>query len=329
MKICFLLFTFITGFIHVLSGQVNNYYDQTSELSWELDFEILIKSENDSNFSYNISQLFHITKLPEDFTSDYIYYPVNLDNDYLNDLRLKNQDTLKNEKTYKTLWQTLHVSLEGGWVHFLNCLTYALETGSLNLKSPLMKRPQTKWKPDPVTESYLRTKKWEYYVPLDQKLALKEYKIRVENNELNDVRSIPKDYLDLFLNTTPKKYSELIDEKKAKEIAEINLVKLILGANYLGEAQITYIRSSTLNAVKNYSLRNLPSIIIFDEYDAAAVMTLDKNGYKIESVAFKKSLNLTGEEIALRKSSMNGIIKKINNYNKLSFQKQLGNYYTQ
>lgn len=311
-----------------MSGQVN-YYNQTSELSWELDYEILLKSENDSNFSYNISQLFHITKLPEDFTLNYIYYPVHLDNDYLDNLRLKNQDTLKNEKTQKTLWQTLHTSLEGGWVHFLNCLTYALETGSLDLTSPLMKRPQTKWKPRPVTESYLRTKKWEHYIPLDQKLALKEYKIRIENNELDDIRSIPKDYLDIFLNTSPKEYQKLIDEKKEKEIAKINLVKLILGANYLGEAQIAYIQSTTLNAVKNYSLRNLPSIIIFDEYGAAAAMTLDKDGYKIESVAFKKSLNLTDEEITLRKNSMDEIIEKINNYNKLSFQKQLGNYYMQ
>jgi len=67
-----------------------------------------------------------------------------------------------------------------------------------------MVRPKTGWKPKPVTDSYKRTKDWKYYIPVEQKLAQKEYKIRLSKGELGDLKSLPQSYIDLLLNTSQK-----------------------------------------------------------------------------------------------------------------------------
>ncbi|MCG8701678.1 MAG: hypothetical protein MI922_26740, partial [Bacteroidales bacterium] len=206
---------------------------------------------------------------------------------------------------------------------------YAIESGYLKLEEPLLKRPESKWKPKPVTESYLRTKNWEYYIPYSQKNALKEYKYRIKNNELGDLVNLPSEYINLFNNTGQKEYEMLKMEGKKDLVARIDLVKVMMGANYLGVPQITYISNAVLNAVKHYSTSKLPTVIIFDEFEAAAAMTLSAEGYNIESIVFKSSANLSEEEMQQRTEQIGNIIDDINDYNSKAFQKRLGSYYNQ
>ncbi|MBN2349647.1 MAG: hypothetical protein JXJ22_12445 [Bacteroidales bacterium] len=298
-----------------------------SEMTWKLDYEIYLELSNDSSYTFDIRQLFHITENKNNFSTDYIYYPANLGKDFISDVESRNSNTPYDPSGSKTLWSALHGTLGGGWVHFTNCMMYALETGNLNPTAPLMKRPESKWKPNPVTETYLRTKKWKYYVPVSQKDAHKEYQIRAKQNLLGDLTSFPSEYTELFLKTKNKEYNKLKDAGQNNTTARIDLIKILLGANYLGEAQISYIRSAVLKAVKNYSINKLPSVIIFDEYDAAVVLALDTQGYTIENVIFKASANISETEAKKRTSQIYSIIKTINEYNQNTFRKQLGNYY--
>jgi hypothetical protein len=231
------------------------------------------------------------------------------------------------DSTYKTLWSALNAKLGGGWVHFINCLAYALETKKLDLKEPILKRSVTSWKPNPETESWKHTKDWDYYIPLNQKLAIKEYKARKKNKQSDDLNCLPKSYIDLFLHTNQRKYDKLKAKGKDKVIATIDLVRIMLGSNYLGGPQITYISNAVLNAVKSYSSGLLPSVLIFDAFDAAAAMTLDAEGYKVESIAFRQSTGYTEEEMLQMKEKIIEIIKKINIYNQNSFKKRLASYY--
>jgi hypothetical protein len=114
---------------------------------------------------------------------------------------------------------------------------------------------------------------------------------------------------------------------ETKKTAQIDLVKIMLGINYLGEPQILYLRSSVLNAFKNYSANKLPSIIIFDAFKAAAVMSLDTEGYKIDAIAFLNSGSLMVSEADEKKLKMQAIIDDINTYNRNQFMKRLDSYY--
>ncbi len=298
-----------------------------SEMSWGLDYQIYLKMTNDSSYTLNLSDLFHIKSAPRDeYGSEFIYYPVALGEAFVNDIKKQNPDE-ENPQASKTLWSALHETIGGGWIHFSNSLLYALETGQLKLTAPLMERPKTKWKPDPITETYKRTRKWKYYIPVYQKLAIKEYKIRFDKNELGDLKNIPESFIDLFLNTSQKEYEKLYEEGKTNITAKIDIVKILLGANYLGEVQIKYIRSAVINAAKIYSANQLPSVIIFDEYNAAAVMTLDENGYKIDHLVFSSKEDLKEEEKRQREELIKNIIFDINIYNDKSFRKRLENYY--
>jgi hypothetical protein len=298
-------------------------------MKWELDYEVYLRMKNDSTYTYDIRQLFHIKEDPSDTAVDYIFYPVNLDEDYINNLGAGADSTeAGTEKpSFETLWGALHESLGGGWVHFINCLLYSLETGQLDLMAPLMIRPETEWKPKPPTDSYKRTRKWEYYIPVDQKLAIKEYRLRMKRNEPGDLKNIPEEFIDLFLGTSNNKYQEYIEDRKVNILAKIDLVKILLGANFLGEPQINYIRSQVLNAIRNYSLNRIPSVLVFDDFDAAAAISMDLNGYKLQSIAFNTSTNLTYEQMEERKEQISKIISDINIYNQNSFRKQLSNYY--
>ena len=322
-----LSFAFIQFFLFQANGQSDLSFTSVTEFKWELDYKVFLKLANDSNFSYDIRQVFHIPKDPINLNQDYVYYPVNLDNEYIEQLKQRSVSVADSNLKYKTLWSALHASLGGGWVHFTNCLLYAFETGQLSLTAPLMQRPETTWKPKPLTESYKRTRKWKYYVPAEYKNALKEYKIRKTNNALGDLKSLPDEYINLFLNTNDKQYKKYLEANEKNILAKVDLVKLLLGTNFIGEAQISYIRSTVLSSTKNYSLGKLPSVVIFDEFDAAAVMTLNQNGYNLDAVAFKKSSEMTPEEISTKKQQISEIIKKINEYNQNSFIKRLENYY--
>ena len=309
---------FITGLI--IAFNVNA---QVSEMKWGLDYELYLKMSNDSSYKYDIRDAFHVENSEEMFSSEFIFYPVNPGQGYATEL----SDKHESDTAYATLWSALHDKLGGGWVHFVNCIAYALETQKLSLTNPLMKRPQTDWKPSPMTDSYKRTKNWQYYVPVDQKLAIKEFNLRKKKNELGDLNNLPAGYINLFLNTNQKDYELIIEEKKENKQAKIDLVKVIMGANYLGEVQITYISNAVLSSVKSYSSNKLPSVIIFDEFEAAAAMSLDINGYAVESIIFRQDANLTYDEAEERKQKILEIVEKINQYNSNSFAKRLGSYY--
>ncbi len=325
-KYLLLVFLLIPGFLYAQSDLI---FSRISEMKWELDYQVYLRMKNDSAYTYDIRQLFHIKKYPSDTTIDFIFYPVNLGEEYINNLPDRTVTDIIDRKppSLKTLWGALHESLGGGWVHFINCLLYSLETRQLDLTAPLMKRPATKWKPDPVTDSYKRTRKWEYYIPVDQKLAIKEYKLRMKRNESGDLRNIPKEYIELFLETNNNEYNKLIEKGEFNVSAKIDLVKILLGSNFLGEIQIDYIRNQVLNSVKNYSINRIPSILVFDEFDAAAAISMDPNGYKLDALAFRTSADLTYEIMEAHRNEIRKIIKDINTYNQNSFRKQLLNYY--
>ena len=295
---------------------------QVTEMKWELDKEIYLKLANDSNFIYDIRDAFHVTDTKEEFASDFVFYPVNPGEEYVNVM-----PGMGSETEYTTLWSALNAKIGGGWIHFSNCIAYALETKKLDLTSPLMKRPESSWKPKPMTNSYKRTKDWEYYVPVSQKNAQKEYKSRLTEGDLGDIRSLPSSYVDLFLNTSQKDYDKLKFESKNDVTAKIDLVKVLMGANYLGEAQITYMSNKILESVQTYSSSMLPSVIVFDEFDAAALMSLNAVGYKIENIVFRSASNLREDVVEQRKMEIEQIIAKINAYNQNSFKQRLGKYY--
>ncbi len=311
------LFTFFISLILSLSA-----IGQISEMKWELDYELYLKLANDSNFKYDVRDAFHVTDTKKDFNSEFVFYPVNPGADYVN-----NVGSFVDTSSYFTLWSALNAKIGGGWIHFANCIAYALETGKLDLKSPLMKRPDSKWKPKPMTESYKRTKKWEYYVPVSQSNAIKEYKVRESEGTANDINSLPAEYIDLFLHTSQKDYDELRRSGDKKTMAQIDLIKVLLGSNYLGEAQITYVSNMVLAAVRSYSTNMLPTVVIFDEFDAAAVMSLDADGYKIEKIVFRSESDLREDVIKARRDQIEKIVEEINDYNQKSFKKRLGSYY--
>lgn len=324
MKII-LLFIIIGATINVIIAKSQG--TAVSEMSWGLDYQIYLKMTNDSSYTLNISDLFHVKSAQRDeYESEFVYYPVSLGEAFINEIKKQNPSE-QSAQASKTLWSALHESIGGGWVHFTNSLLYALETGQLKLTAPLLERPQTKWKPNPMTETYKRTKKWKFYIPVYQKFAIKEYKRREDNNELGDLKNIPESFIELFLNTNQKEYEKLYEEGKTNVTAKIDLVKILLGANYLGEAQIKYIRSTVINATKIYSATKLPSVIIFDEYNAAAVMTLDEKGYRINQLVFSSKEDLKEEEKQQREKIIKDIISDINTYNENSFRKRLEKYY--
>lgn len=319
---------FIIFFLaNLLLSSQSGYLGDKASLRWELDYQIYLDIANDTTYTYDIKSLFHIQENNDDFKSEFVYYPVSLGNDYINTIKEKPEDSVSID-SYPNIWNALHKSLGGGWVHFINCLLYALETEQLTLTEPLLKRPETKWKPKPVTPSYLRTKKWKYYFPMNQKWALKEYKIRMQENKPGDLNSLPVSFIQLFLETSQRDYKKLKENKELNTLAKVNLVKIILGANYLGEAQINFVRSTVLNVVKNYNVTILPTVIVFDEFNAAAIMSMNLEGYEIENIVFKGSQVMTIKQRDKTIEEIEKIIHDINEYNKNSFRKRLGEYYS-
>jgi len=307
------------------------------QMTWGPDYQVYLQMANDSTYKYHIDELFH-ANAEEVFNrkTEFVYYPVNFDLSYIDSLlnRASQQEltvTLRKELQIRklTLWGSMKESIDGGWVHFINCLLYALENRQIEITAPLLKRPETNWKPNPVTETYKRTRKWRYYLPVEQKYAQKEYRIRKEKDQLGDLKSIPQGYIDLMLKTSEGKYKQLIKNREYSKLARIDLVKLILGSSYLGEAQIDYIKSRVMLAVANYNANRMPSVLIFDEYNAAVAMTLNDKGYCANKVVFSDEDKLTVEEIDQRTSIIRGIIALINEANRKSFQNRLNTFYKQ
>jgi hypothetical protein len=299
-------------------------------MHWDKDFYIHITLANDSNYIMDIEELHH-TSMTEQESESFTYIPTRLDDEFVQRLKGKQIDTTVNEYTKdasdKTLWSALHQTLGGGWVHFVNCLLYSLETGYLDITAPLMQRPETNWKPKPMTDSYKRTRRWEYYVPVHQRYAIREYKKKKSNNNLGDLKDIPDDFIQWFLNTSNKEYESMRKSSLKKELAKIDLIKILLGSNYLGEAQIKYIKGMVLKAMAQYAENKLPSVIIFDNFNAAVAMSLNEKGYQVEKIVFADEKFTSLETRLDRTDKIKTIVNEINEVNKEVLQQKLKKYY--
>jgi hypothetical protein len=330
----FLLLSIILLFLHVKDFAQQEQVTIT-QMTWGPDYQVYLKMANDSSYIYQINELFHAD--PEEVFSnktEFVYYPVNFDRSYIDSLLNRNSQeeftvSLPREPQIRkiTLWGAMKESLEGGWVHFINCLVYSLETRQLELTAPLLKRPDSQWKPKPVTETYRRTKKWKYYVPVEQKYAQKEYRIRKKKNQLGDLKSIPQNYIDLFLNTSEKEYQLMLKKHEYSKLARIDLVKLMLGSSFLSEAQIDYIKSRVMLAIAKYNANRMPTVLIFDQYQAAVAMTMDEKGYRAQKIVYKDEEKLNYEEIDQRTQIIRGIIALINESNNKAFKEKLKGLY--
>jgi hypothetical protein len=306
-----------------------------SEMRWGRDFNLHVKLSNDTNYVMDVRALHHAGGTLFDSQDDATtYYPVGLDDDFINHIKKRKLDLDKRAESDsvevtrpKTLWSSLHGTLGGGYVHFVNCLIYSLESQALNLSDPIMIRPVTNWKPKPMTKTYKRTRDWTHYIPYDQKLAQQEYKLRKKENDLTDLQGVPNAFIELFLKTSQKDYIKLRQQGRRMQVAQIDLVRLLLGAKYLGTDQILYIQNKVVSSVLRYSINNLPSVIIFDDFNAAVAMTLDKSGYKIDYVVFRDQHEISAEEQNSRINRIEALIDAINEANDRVFQRRLSNYY--
>lgn len=302
------------------------------DMRWGLDYQINLTLANDSIYSVNIEDLIHSKSLAADTSSkDFVYYPVMLAKDFVEKLKQTNPNP-SDTSTVQTgkpasLWSALHGSIGGGWLHFVNCLMYSLDTKYLNLTSPLMARPATKWKPKPATPTYLRTRKWQYYIPMDQKTAQKEYYLKAKENSLANLQDLPPDFIKLFLETSNSAYKKIEAKGDYQTKSKIDLVRLLVGANYLGKPQISYIKTMVLKSVLQYSYNQLPSIIVFDDLEAAVVMSLNESGYHLEKVVYRNVSSLTPDEIADKQRKIEQSIAGINKVNQKIFEQRLKSYY--
>ncbi|MDA3953164.1 MAG: hypothetical protein PF485_05930 [Bacteroidales bacterium] len=307
------------------------YSQGIEKMLWDKDFQIHITLANDSNYILDIKELHH-TEVAEDGSSSFTYLPTRLENDFVNKLKQTEVDTNSLDQvdflnSNKTLWSALHSSIGGGWVHFVNCLLYSLETAYLDIDAPLMKRPESKWKPRPKTESYKRTKKWEYYVPVDQKLAIREYKIKKTGNNLGYINDVPHEFINLFLSIKQSEYEQMNFNYRKRDKAKIDMIKILVGANYLGETQIKYIKSMVLKSMVDYAENQLPSVIIFDNFNAAVAMSLNETGYQVDKIVFADERFISLETRLERVNQINLIVNQINKVNKEVFQQKLKSYY--
>ncbi len=306
-----------------------------SEMRWGRDYNLHVKLANDSNYVVDVRGLYHTGDLVfNPNTESTTYYPVNLDEEFINYIKQRKLEVEKNTVTdtlakqrVKTLWSSLHGTLGGGYVHFVNSLIFSLESQQLNLSDAIMKRPVTNWKPKPMTKTYKRTKKWEYYIPFEQRQAKREYRKRVKEKDLKDLQGVPERFLNLFLKTSQKEYDVMRKEGKRTQVAQIDLIRLLLGAKYLGADQIDFIQNRVETAVVKYNLFNLPSVIIFDDFKAAVAMSLDMSGYKIDYVVFQDFDRISDQEQSNRIDKIEAIIDAINEANDRVFKKRLSTYY--
>ncbi len=300
-------------------------------MKWGQDLKIELELVNDSVYVMDVKELHHSDGSIKNNSP--VYYPVSLRLDFIEKLKGRN---IENESTTEldtskvkptTLWSAIHKKIGGGWIHFINCMLYSLETKTLDITSPLMVRSNSKWRPKPMTQSFKRTKKWNYYIPVNQKLAIKEYKVRKKNDELGDIKSLPKEFIELFLNTSDSDYQKLITSNNRKQKAKIELVKVLLGANYLSQIQIDYISNAVLKSAIKYSATQLPSVIILDDLNAAVAMSLSEKGYQVEEIVFSDEDRWTSEVMNTRRKKIYALINNINEINKRMFEQRLKTYY--
>lgn len=315
-----------------VQGQTDRPFPEIEEMKWGNEFTVEMRLSNDSSHVYDVEELYHSSNFSKNNRNELVYYPVGLERSFVDQLKerkISNADTTSAESqaSNKTLWSAIHYSVGGAYVHFINCLLYSLETGELKIDAPLLQRPESDWKPNPMTESFKRTRKWDYYIPETQKLATKEYRAKAKEEGLHDLQTVPQEFITLFLETNDRDYNELRQAGDYETTSKIDLIRLLLSTNYLGEVQIRYIKNRVLKAMSRYSVNQLPSVIILDDFNAAVAMTLDEKGYNIQKIVFRDQKYLTEEELNERRKTIKALIKEINEVNKEVFQKSLQKYY--
>jgi hypothetical protein len=306
------------------------------DMQWGQDYQIHLTLFNDSSYTIRVEDIIHSNSVSSDTTlKDFVYYPVMLARDFVDKLKdIRSQDsaavvTASPSARSVTLWSALHTSLGGGWVHFVNCLLYSLESRYLNITAPLMERPKTSWKPKQPSEKYKRSRKWKYYVPTDMKQAHKEYSLKSKENQLADLHDVPSDFIRLFQETNNKVYQKMVVSRDIRRLARIDLVKLLLGADYLGEPQISYIKTMVQRAVLQYSYNQLPTVIVFDDLEAAVVMSLNEKGYNLEKIVFRSAASLSDNEMQYRQQKIERTVLAINKVNQRVFEEKLKRYFKQ
>jgi hypothetical protein len=327
---------FLLALMHLFFGMAGLQAQQTSirNMEWGSNLKISLELSNDSTYLLDVDQLPHSNRRHNQSPKGYTYYPARLSENFiarLKEIPITDTDSIDHGSDHgtpnTTLWSALHNLIGGGWPHFINTLLYALERGYLDLRAPLMERPHTRWKPDPVTESYRRTRRWDYYVPVNQRHARREYKKRKADGKLAEIRDVPENFIELFKETGNWKYKRLIRKGEKKQVARIDLVKLLLGSYYLGKPQIQYIKTMVLKAVNDYSKNRLPSVIIFDNFNAAVAMSLDEKGYRVDRIVFSDAKRISRQTKIERRNRITAIVDNINAVNKKLFQDRLRSHY--
>ncbi|MBQ9471320.1 MAG: hypothetical protein IJU72_10280 [Bacteroidales bacterium] len=304
-----------------------------SAMRWGADYKLHVRMANDSAYVLDVKGLYHSggDLFADTNSRSTTYYPVTLDPDFVAHIKRTNlavPDTAPQAATSdKTLWSAIHARIGGGYVHFVNCLVYTIEAHPALLSAPIFVRPATKWKPKPMTQSYKRTRGWQYYFPSTQKQAKREYKCRLKENDLADLHGVPQRFIDLFMSTSQRAYDLMRQQGRANQVAQIDLVRLLLGAKYLGEPQIRSISNGVAEAVMRYSSSTMPSIIIFDDYHAAVAMSLGRDGYQIDRIVYADAEQASHHELESRTEMIEQLIRTINQANEQVFQKRLRQYY--
>ena len=200
-------------------------------MEWGSNLKIRQELSYDSSYVLDVSQLPHSNRQYGQPSDRYTYYPARLSEDFIAELKkisIHEIDSTREEQNQSsnntTLWSALHNLIGGGWPHFINTLLYSLEQDYLDLMAPLMKRPETRWKPDPVTESFQRTRKWDYYVPVNQRHAHREFKRRKADHELGEIRDVPDEFIRLFRETGNWEYKRMIRRGSKRKVARLNQV---------------------------------------------------------------------------------------------------------
>lgn len=308
---------------------------QIRSMSWDREYQLQVQLADDSTYVVDVRGLYHqgAWRPDQEQVEGTTFLPVNFDPEFIAYLKAHPltdtpPDTPRPARTSNaTLWSALSAHLGGGYVHLINCLIYALENGTIHLECPIMLRPKTKWKPSPMTPTYRRTRRWEYYVPTTQRQAKKEYKLRKKEEALQDLQGIPRRFLELFLATSDREYRRMREDNKADLVAQIDLVRLLLGAKYLGEKQIAYIGDGVKQAVAQYSAHNLPSVIIFDDFNAAVAMRLDQQGYQVDYIVFQAQEAIPDQELQKRRNKIYTLVSNINAANTALFRRRLSQHY--
>lgn len=302
-------------------------------MEWGSNLKINLRLTNDSSYTLNVDTLHQTDHTIGSRTTKYTHYPARLSSEFVNQLEQIKIDSLhvSSDSTAVppavTLWSSLHHLIGGEWAHFMNTILFALEKNYLQLTAPLMRRPSTNWKPRPMTESYKRTRKWDYYVPVNQRLAQKEYKIQQQNDKLGALKDVPNEFIELFMETSNREYERLKERNEKDKIAKIDLVKLLVGAKYLSTVQIDFIKTMVMKAINEHSKKELPSVIIFNNFNAAVAMSLNENGYKVEKITFNDR-NISEKQRQERENAIKTIVDNINKTNKELFKKRLESYYS-